>query len=54
MLKGRIGGRLCQMTDDKIKAVRKLLAAGTSVEDTAAAVGVSIPTVYRWLPGASR
>lgn len=52
--KGRIGGRPRQMTDDKINAVRELLASGTPVKDAAAAVGVSVPTVYRWLPGASR
>ena len=52
--KGRIGGRPRRMTDDKIKAVRELLANGTPVKDAAAAVGVSVPTLYRWLPGASR
>ncbi len=52
--KGRIGGRPRQMTEDKIKAVRELLASGTPVKDAAAAVGVSVPTLYRWLPGASR
>lgn len=52
--KGRIGGRPRQMTDDKIKAVRELLASGTPVKDAATAVGVSVPTVYRWLPGTSR
>lgn len=52
--KGRIGGRPRQMTDDKINAVRELLASGTPVKDAAAAVGVSVPTLYRWLPGASR
>ena len=52
--KGRIGGRPRQMTDDKINAVRELLAAGTPVKDAAAAVGVSVPTLYRWMPGASR
>lgn len=52
--KGRTGGRPRQMTDDKINAVRELLASGTPVKDAAAAVGVSVPTLYRWLPGASR
>lgn len=52
--KGRIGGRPRQMTDDKIDAVRELLASGTPVKDAAAAVGVSVPTLYRWLPGAER
>jgi len=52
--KGRIGGRPRQMTEDKINAVRELLASGIPVKDAAAAVGVSVPTLYRWLPGASR
>lgn len=52
--KGRIGGRPRQMTDDKIAVVRDLLASGVAVKDTAAAVGVSVPTLYRWLPGSSR
>ena len=52
--KGRVGGRPRQMTDDKVNAVRELLASGTAVRDAAAAVGVSVPTLYRWLPGASR
>lgn len=52
--KGRVGGRPRQMTDDKISAVRELLASGTAVKDAAAAVGVSVPTLYRWLPGATR
>lgn len=52
--KGRIGGRPRQMTEDKISAVRELLASGTAVKDAAAAVGVSVPTLYRWVPGASR
>jgi len=53
-LKGRIGGRPRQMTDDKIKAARKLLGDGTPVRDVAAMLSVSVPTIYRWLPGASR
>lgn len=52
--KGRIGGRPRQMTEDKIEAVRTLLSNGTPVKDAAAAVGVSVPTLYRWLPGSAR
>lgn len=52
--KGRIGGRPRQMTDGKINIVRELLATGTAVKDAAAIVGVSVPTLYRWLPGALR
>lgn len=52
--KGRTGGRPRRMTQEKIVAVRELLANGTAVRDAAAAVGVSVPTLYRWLPGAGR
>lgn len=52
--RGRTGGRPKKMTEDKVAAVRELLAQGTAVKDAAAAVGVSVPTLYRWLPGASR
>lgn len=52
--KGRVGGRPRRMTDDKIDAVRTLLENGTPVKDAAAAVGVSVPTLYRYLPGSAR
>ena len=52
--KGRVGGRPRQMTPDKVTAVRELLATGTAVKDAAAAVGVSVPTLYRWLPASAR
>ncbi len=52
--KGRIGGRPRVMTDDKVNAARKLLADGVPVRDVAAMFSVSVPTVYRWCPGAER
>lgn len=47
---GRIGGRKRKMTDSKLEAARRLLDAGTLPKDVAANLGVSIPTLYRWLP----
>lgn len=47
---GRIGGRKRLMTDNKIKSARKLLANGTPPRDVAKDLGVSIATLYRWLP----
>ena len=47
---GRVGGRKRRMTDSKIKAARRLLAEGTPPRDVAENLGVSIPTLYRWLP----
>lgn len=50
---GRTGGRKRQMTDSKIKAAKKLLSSGVSARDVASNLGVSVPTLYRWLPASS-
>ncbi|WP_434616622.1 transposase [Arthrobacter sp. A5] len=42
------------MTDRKITAAKQLLAQGTSAADVAHKVGVSIPTLYGWIPAAGR
>jgi len=47
---GRKGGRKRQMTDSKIKSAKKLLASGVPPRDVAGNLGVSIPTLYRWIP----
>ena len=52
-LQGRIGGRKRLMTDGKVQA-RKLLASGTTPREVAHNLGVSVPTLYRWLPASSR
>ena len=51
---GRRGGRKPKMTRSKIESAKKLLANGVTPRDVAANLGVSIPTLYRWLPAASR
>jgi DNA invertase Pin-like site-specific DNA recombinase len=51
---GRIGGRKRWMTDSKIKAAHRLLASGTLPRDVAENLGVSVPTLYRWLPASER
>ena len=51
---GRPPGRKRLMTDRKITAARQLLAQGTSAADVAHNVGVSIPTLYRWIPATDR
>jgi DNA invertase Pin-like site-specific DNA recombinase len=48
--RGRVGGRPRAMTDDKVAAAKKLLASGSSPREVADVVGVSVPTLYRWLP----
>ncbi|OPY64287.1 MAG: DNA-invertase hin [Syntrophorhabdaceae bacterium PtaU1.Bin034] len=47
---GRRGGRKRQMTESKIASAKKLLAEGMTPRDVAQNLGVSIPTLYRWLP----
>ena len=50
---GRIGGRKRKMTKSKIKSAKKLLASGILPKDVAQDLGVSIPTLYRWIPASS-
>lgn len=47
---GRKGGRKRQMTDSKIESAKKLLANGIPSHDVAKNLGVSVPTLYRWIP----
>lgn len=47
---GRKGGRKRQMTDSKIESAKKLLANGIPPRDVAKNLGVSVPTLYRWIP----
>ena len=50
---GRKGGRERQMTDSKIKSAKKLLISGVPPRDVAGNLGVSVPTLYRWIPASS-
>lgn len=50
---GRIGGRKRIMTDAKIRSARKLLSQGTPPKEVATSLGVSVPTLYRWVPATS-
>lgn len=47
---GRKGGRKRVMTDSKLTSAKALLAGGTPPKDVAKNLGVSVPTLYRWLP----
>ncbi|MDQ0867440.1 DNA invertase Pin-like site-specific DNA recombinase [Arthrobacter globiformis] len=38
------------MTDAKIRSARKLLNQGTPPREVADTLGVSVPTLYRWIP----
>lgn len=50
---GRKGGRPLKMTGSKVESARKLLASGVPPRDVARNLGVSIPTLYRWVPASS-
>lgn len=52
-VRGRLGGRKRKMTEQKLRSAQKLLAAGTPPKEVANHLGISIPTLYRWLPGAA-
>jgi DNA invertase Pin-like site-specific DNA recombinase len=51
---GRKGGRKRQMTDSKIKSAKKLLASGVPPRDVATNLGISVPTLYRWIPASTQ
>jgi len=41
------------VTDSKIESAKKLLASGVPPKDVAKNLGVSIPTLYRWVPAST-
>jgi DNA invertase Pin-like site-specific DNA recombinase len=51
---GQVGGRKRRMTDSKIESAKKLLASGVPPRDVAKNLGVSVPTLYRWVPASSQ
>ena len=51
---GRTGGRKRKMDDSKITVAKKLMQEGISPREVAQNLGVSIPTLYRWLPASQR
>ena len=53
-VRGRVGGRKRLMTTSKIASAKQLLLAGTPPRDVAKNLGVSIPTLYRWVPASDR
>ena len=52
--RGRVGGRKRRMTPGKVESARKLLKEGMSPRDVAESLGVSVPTLYRWVPAVTR
>jgi DNA invertase Pin-like site-specific DNA recombinase len=51
---GRVGGRRRLMTESKVEAARRLLAYGTPPREVASNLGVSVATMYRWIPAGDR
>jgi len=51
---GRVGGRKRLMTPGKIESAQHLLSTGMPPRDVAKNLGVSLPTLYRWLPASAK
>lgn len=51
--KGRVGGRKRKMTQSNIESAKQLLANGMLPKDVAQNLGVSVPTLYRWVPASN-
>lgn len=51
---GRKCGRKPKMTESKIESAKKLLASGVPAKDVAKNLGVSVPTLYRWVPASAQ
>ncbi len=51
---GRRGGRTAQMTAAKMQLAEQRLGAGVAFREVAAEIGVSIATLYRWIPASTR
>jgi hypothetical protein len=49
-----VRGRKRRMTPGKVESARKLLKDGMLPRDVTQSLGVSIPTLYRWVPASSR
>jgi len=47
---GRVGGRKRIMTESKIVAAKKLMASRMGHHEIAKELGISIATLYRWIP----
>ena len=49
-----VSGRKRAMTDSKLEAAKKLIASGVAPREVAANLGISVPTLYRWIPASER
>lgn len=51
-LLGRKGGRKRKMSESKLESAKKLLASSIPPKEVAKNLGISVPTLYRWIPAA--
>jgi transposase-like protein len=42
------------MTESKIESAKKLLSSGVPAKDVAKNIGVSVPTLYSWVPASAQ
>ena len=42
------------MTEDKVESAKKKLAIGVPAKDVAKNLGVSVATLYRWVPASTQ
>lgn len=47
---GKIGGRKWVMTESKVVSAKPLLSNRVAPKEVAKNLGVSVPTLYRWVP----
>ena len=52
--RGRVVGRKRSMTPSKVQSAKQLLDSGMAPREVAQNLGVSVPTLYRWVPASSR
>jgi len=52
--RGRVIGRKRRMTPGKVESAKQLLGGGMPSREVAKNLGVSVPTLYRWVPASSR
>ena len=51
--RGILGGRKRLLTESKVSSAKKLLLSGVAPKEVASNFGVSVPTLYRWVPASS-
>lgn len=53
-LLGRKGGRKRKMSESKLESAKKLLVSGIPPKEVAKNLGISVPTLYRWIPASGQ